>query len=194
MDEAPSTTIVIDEEDVDALTVSTDDDQEIDEAVSRIAPSEGGPPVGQEIELPKPENYIPDSMFEAAGGAPNDSVKRQREKTLDEINAEHGFRFANSGSISESVVTSLRCILIEGIPVADDEQLKQAMLLILPAMDDKAYAMDDNLRKQKPRVLYNMFRRELKRRGKSELAEKLDSGSSRTSPPPLPPPSSSKKK
>jgi len=192
--EQPSETIeILDVDDADAVVAAAAEDPEIEKAVDSIAPVEGGPPVGTEIELPKPENYIPDRMFEEAGGAPSNPSKETREKTLDEIRKVHGLRFKDPERLADSVVTSFRCVLLDGIPIADDEALKNALLIILPAINPHKFTLDESMRATPTKTLYGIYRREMRNRGKKDLVDRLESGSAgRASPQPLTPPSTKK--
>lgn len=172
-----------------------DDEQEIQRAVDKLVPIEQGARAATEATLPKGDNYIPDSAFEAVGGSPTVTDEKARARTLEEIRVKHGIKFRHTETMSDSIVTSLRCLLIDGILIADDDALKRAMLLVLPVMDPRRYQLDETLKEQKPRVLFRMFRRELRGRSKTgaTLADKLEAASGgHATPPPLPPSSTKK--
>jgi len=178
--EAPSSVIEVIAEDLD-------DTNDIDQALEKLEPAQTPQsPSVLPVEFPAETGYISNDMFTAAGGTtastppPPDegsfisSEDLKRAEILAQIKDRHGLNFQDPNSIPISIVRGMEMLLISGIAIADDDQLKETLLTVLPIMDQRKFKKDERLTGTRTSVLFSMLRRELRNRGQVDLSNNLE--------------------
>ena len=149
-------------------------------------------------ELPRETAYISDDMFKAVGGTTattppppgtGSSVSMDelmRAHILEQIKKRHHVTLIDDPPIPMQVLQSLKSLLLDGDPIADEDLVRQSLFIVLPAFDRVHYKKDKHMEKERTSVLFRVLQRELRKRGEKELASKLEPATT-AGPPPLPP-------
>lgn len=176
----------------------TEDDADIASIVENIGPKDGEPSGdGAITEYVSDAAYIGDDMFVAAGGAsasvppPPDGESAvsvddlARTEILGQIKKRHSLDFQDRQDIPIPVLTAMRSLLLDGVTVANEDLVKQTLLIVLPAMDPQKLKRDERMNNERTSVLFRILKRELRKRGEKELVEQLEKPAAST-PPPFP--------
>lgn len=161
------------------------------------SPEQSGEPAALS-ELPRETAYISDDMFKAAGGTTastppppgtGSSVSMDelmRADILEKIKKRHHVTLIDDPPIPTQVLQSLKSLLLDGDPIADEDLVRQSLFVVLPAFDRVHYKRDKRMERERTSVLFRVLQRELRKRGEKELAAKLEPATT-AGPPPLPP-------
>jgi hypothetical protein len=172
-------------------TTSLDDfDPEIDQAISQIGMSSEKPPTDEGTFIgERPASYIPNSMFEEAGGVgvnteaslteketSSPSINDRRIAIIRELRKKLGIKhLPRIEKVHIAILEAAKTFYVQDTPIEDEDMLRKVLLLMLCNMDPKSYSPNDPIvMKRNNAALARALIAELKKRKKYKLAAKLE--------------------